>query len=102
MFLKLQKSATDSELVSLTNHTSKNVVIYSFIALSHRNYNGLKEIFFKHLNDSSLFSISGGCTESIHKVNLFMLNSIQPIQPQGSLNHMTEEEYQFFLKRINN
>lgn len=99
-YLKLEKLATDSELVILTKHKSTNVVIYAFNALSSRGYKNLQQIFLNHINDTAYFSIDAGCTGSFGQVNSYMLNYLKPGLYKGQINYITEEEYQRYLKLI--
>src|SRR5687767_12643894 len=52
-YLQLKDKATNEELVALTQHISKPVVIYSFDILWKRQYPDLKNIFLQHLNDTT-------------------------------------------------
>ena len=77
-FVKLTTSATDEELVLLTDHTSPAVRGYAFWALAKRKYADLKSIFVAHLDDKSPVLQKNGCMVGNESVISFMRQVVTP------------------------
>jgi hypothetical protein len=92
LYLKLKAKATNEELVSLTEHSFKPIVIYSFSILHSRGYKDIKTIFIAHLNDTSFYWTASGCTGFIERVNWFMLRKLNPGQNDNK-KYLKKEEY---------
>ena len=77
-FEKLYQSATNEELVELTNHPNAYVRVYSFWGLAKRKYDKLESIILKHKNDKALINTQEGCIGSAqHSVGV-MLTIVTP------------------------
>jgi hypothetical protein len=100
LYKKLKAKATDEELLSLTSDHSKTIVLYSFLVLYSRNYNGLKEVFLKNSKDTSDIWIAGGCTGVVDKVNTFMLRQLNPANMDSRQPYLTQEEYDNYLREF--
>ena len=81
-FSDLMLFASNEKLVSLTNHKSPIVRCYAFRGLVERKHGDFKNIFEKHLNDTShviLYSTSGFCLHEWNcSVRQYMLNELGP------------------------
>ena len=99
LYKRLKSKATTQELVELTNSTSTLVVVYAFDILQERNYDGLKNIFLDHVNDTTWFWTTGGCTGFIDRVNWFMLRRLKPIDGAAT-NGLTKFEYDSYCRRF--
>ena len=97
LYQKLGSKATDQELVALTKNNSKTVVLYSFLILYSRNFNRLKDIFIKNINDTSEVWIAGGCIGSLTKVNTFMLRQLNPAYMDSREPYISQDEYEKYL-----
>lgn len=64
LYKRLKAKATEPELVELTKAESALVVVYAFDILQERNYEGLKNIFLDHVNDTTWFWTAGGARAS--------------------------------------
>ena len=100
LYQKLNKKATDEELMLLTNDNSKTVVLYSFLILYSRKYNNLKEVFINHITDTSEVWIAGGCTSSITRINIFMLRQLNPAFMDSRQPYLKQEEYDNYIKKL--
>jgi hypothetical protein len=100
LYQKFKAKATDEELLSLTSDNSKTIVLYSFLVLYSRNYNGLKEVFLKNIKDTSYIWIAGGCTGVLDKVNTFMLRQLNPAYMDSRQPYLTQEEYDNYLREF--
>ena len=98
LFKRLESKATIEELVELTNYKSPVIVVYAFEILKSRNYQGLKNIFLSHPNDTAWYWTAGGCTGVLNRVNWFMLRRLRPIADQK--NSLTNAEYDLFCGRF--
>ena len=98
LYQKLNSQAKDNELVTLINDESKTIVLYSFLILYSRHYNGLKEIFLQKIKDTSEVWVAGGCTGSITRVNLFMLRQLNPAYIQQP--YLSQKEYDKYMKEF--
>ena len=100
LYKKLGAKATDQELLLLTDDSSKIIAIYSFLALYNRSYPGMKEIFLKHLTDSTEIWVAGGCTGYIARVNSLMLRHLNPAFLDSRTPYLTQEEHDRYAKQI--
>ena len=99
-YLKLQKRASDRELLALTNDNSKEIVIYAVTILHSRQYTDLKAIFFEHQNDTAWYWTASGCTGVLNRVNWYMLRLLRPDQGSNSKNSMTKDEYNLYCDKF--
>jgi len=71
--------STNEDLVYLTNHENQRIRYYAFLGLIDRNYPKIKEIFFKHENDTAfIYMTNGGCLRNYHNVNKLMIWELNP------------------------
>jgi hypothetical protein len=99
LYKRLKAKATTQELVELTKSTSALVVVYACDILQERNYEGLKNIFFEHVNDTTWFWTASGCTGFIDRVNWFILKRLKPID-SAAANGLTKAEYDLYCSRF--
>ena len=100
LYKQLENKATDTELLILTNDTSKTILLYSFTILFHRNFVRLKDIFIKYQNDKSEVWESSGCTGVLWKTNSYMLQLLNPKSKKSLNKYLTEQEYDDYFKKI--
>ena len=100
LYKRLAAKAVTEELVSLTNDSSRLIVLYAFNILSSRGYSGLKDIFLQHVSDTTEIWIAGGCTGAVVKVNSYMLSYLNPKYYQSSKVFLTKEEYDMYLALV--
>ena len=98
LYKKLNAKAKTQELLELTKSNSTLIVIYAFDILQDRNYDGLKNIFLDHVNDTTWFWTAGGCTGFIDRVNWFMLRRLKPIN--DGTQWLTKAEYELYCIRF--
>jgi hypothetical protein len=72
-FHKLVNSASDDELIYLTNHPDTVVRVYAFWGLAKRNYKDIITICKQHKNDTVPFVFMNGDAGVICNVNEFYL-----------------------------
>lgn len=77
-FLKLNESATDDELILLTDHAVPAVRGYAFWALAKRNYPDLRSIFVAHRDDKASVFQKNGCMVGNESVISFMKQVVTP------------------------
>jgi hypothetical protein len=94
---RLNKMATNEELVTLTNDSSKVIVLYAFANLSSRGYSELKDIFITHISDTASVWMAGGCTGTVTKVNSYMLNYLNPKYYPTDKAFLTKTAYDNYL-----
>ena len=99
LYKRLAAKASTEELVELTKSNSALLVVYSFDILQRRDYNGLKNIFLQHLNDTTWFWTASGCTGILDKVNWFMLSRLKPLDNSTEA-ILTKSEYDFYCNRF--
>jgi len=99
-YCQLKEKATDKELLILTDDTCKEIVIYAFDILYSRKNSTLKTIFLKHQNDTRSFWIASGCTGIADRVNLFMLDLLDPNRQNVEPGYMTKKEFDSFRKKL--
>ncbi len=99
-FKKFMATATDDELINLTDHDSATVRAYSFWVLAKRKNTKVKDLLSKHLNDSANFFYLSGCTGGEEKINEFYLNLLTPNYVDLSTLKLTPEEVANFQKKI--
>jgi len=92
-FTEIQKVATKSELLELTNHPSGVVRCYSFWALTYDNSNDLLPILIKHISDDENVSTMFGCIVSGEKVGDFFINLATPHCVDLNSKKLTSVEY---------
>ena len=100
LYIRLNAKATNEELVTLTNDSSKVIVLYAFDILSSRGYSGLKDIFISHVSDTTDVWMAAGCTGSVSKVNLYMLGYLNPKYYPTDKALLTQMEYDNYLALI--
>ena len=101
LYKRLNAKAKDLELVELTKSKSEVIVVYAFDVLRSRNYEGLKNIFLEHVNDTTWFWTAGGCTGFVDRINWFMIRRLKPVE--GTVkNYLTKNEYELFCSRFKN
>ena len=100
LYKRLDHLATDDELLALTKDSSNTILIYSFSILHSRNHSALKEIFVKHLSDTSTFHIASGCTGDTRQVNSFMFWKLSPPYYETSKIYFTKEELEKYDQLI--
>jgi hypothetical protein len=100
LYKRLNAKATNEELETLTNDSSKVIVLYAFDILSSRGYSGLKDIFVKHVSDTTDVWMAGGCTGSVGKVNSHMLGYLNPKYYPNDKALLTKTEYDNYLALI--
>ena len=100
LYKKLARKASDKEIVLLVGDSSKTIVLYSFLILYNRQYSGLKQIFLKHINDTSIVAIAAGCTGLITKVNTFMLGQLNPASSDSRQPYLKQNEFDLYVKDI--
>jgi hypothetical protein len=98
LYKRLKAKATEQELVELTKAKSAIVVVYAFDILQERSYEGMKNIFLDHANDTTWFWTAGGCTGIVDRVNWFMLRRLKPID--GVATSLTKAEYDLYCGRF--
>lgn len=77
-FEDLQKTATVSELIELTNHNNGVVRCYAFWDLIYKDSVNIFNIVKNHLNDDEIIDIQFGCMISEVKVGDFYLDLVSP------------------------
>jgi hypothetical protein len=100
LYKRLKAKATDQELVELTKTKSALIVVYAFDILQERNYEGLKDIFHKHVNDTTWFWTASGCTGFVDRVNWFMLKRLKPTD--SNTISLTKAEYDLYCSQFKN
>jgi hypothetical protein len=98
-YKKLIRIASNEELISLTNHTDKTIVLYAYSVLRKREYPNLKDIFLNNIADTSTIWVTGGSTGVIWRVNEYMLSSLDPNYSKGTL-YLSKEEFNSYQKQI--
>lgn len=100
LYQKLKRKATNAELIELTKSKSIIIFVYAFKILYSHEYVGLKDIFLRHINDSTLFWTAGGCTGFVEQVNWFMLQLLKPTNKDGSKTYLTKSEYKLYYNSL--
>lgn len=77
-FEELRKTATDKELIELTNHENSVVRCYSFEALTSRKNVDIFPILLKHLYDTSKIKTFSGCIMSSQLAGDYFVNVVTP------------------------
>ena len=77
-FEKLKKTASQEELIALTNHPNGVVRCYAFWALSHNISVDLLPIVLNHINDDELIKTQFGCIGSQEMVGDFFIDIATP------------------------
>jgi len=77
-YIRLNESASEDELVMLTDHNSPAVRGYAFWALAKRNYPDLRSIFMAHLDDKAPVFQKNGCMVGNESVISFMKQVVTP------------------------
>ncbi|MEZ5044976.1 MAG: hypothetical protein R2828_34075 [Saprospiraceae bacterium] len=75
-FEKMQREATDRELITLTSHINAAVRSYAIEALANRRNSETFEIIKAHLEDNEYISVFRFCSRSRQKVGDFYLNAV--------------------------
>jgi hypothetical protein len=86
----LRLTATDKELLGLTNDTNGVVRCYAFQALSERNTTKLFPIILQHLSDTGTVQTLYGCLVGFQKVGDFFLETITETENGNSLYQLTD------------
>ena len=79
-FVRLQKKATDKELILLTEHKNEAVRCYAFQALVMRNNGKCFEILKAHLTDNKYVKTFFGCTMrvGVDRVSDYFIQCVWP------------------------
>jgi hypothetical protein len=101
LYKRLKAKVTEQELLELAKAKSALLVVYAFDILQERNYEGLKNIFLDHVNDTTWFWTAGGCTGFTDRVNWFMLSRLKPLDGTAT-NRLTKSEYDLYCNRFKN
>lgn len=83
-FVKLQKKATDKELILLTEHKNEAVRCYAFQALVMRNNEKCFEILKAHLTDKKYVETFLGCIMSEERVGDYFIQCVWPPYDKNS------------------
>lgn len=100
LYKRLKADATTQELVELSKGKSALVVVYAFDILQERNYEGLKNIFNDHVNDTTWFWTASGCTGFVDRVNWFMLRRLKPTDNGNATGGLTKAEYDMYCSKF--
>jgi hypothetical protein len=94
-FTELQKKATQSELIALTNHPNGVVRCYAFWALSFNHSVDLLPIIIKHINDTTSIDKQFGCLGNTEQVGDFFINIVTPQYVDLNSKKLTKTEYEY-------
>lgn len=94
-FTELQKTATQSELIELTNDSNGVVRCYAFWTLSYDTSANLLPIVLNHINDTASVKTQFGCIESREKVGDFFINVVTPQYVDLRSKKLTATEYEY-------
>lgn len=100
-YKNLIKAATAEDLVYLTDDENPYIRYYAFIGLIEKNYPKIKEIYFKHKNDTEAISTTNGaCLNGSAEINDLMFWALDPKYShckfgftQDEYDKMSKEEY---------
>ncbi|WP_338378937.1 hypothetical protein [uncultured Flavobacterium sp.] len=92
-FETLKETATESELIELTNHPNGVVRSYSFWALSYNKNVDLFKIVKNHLNDDELISTQFGCIGGQEKVGDFYIQVLTPQYVDLDSKKLNEQQF---------
>jgi hypothetical protein len=93
-FEELQKKATQTELLELTNHPNGVVRCYAFWALSFNHSVDLFPILIKHIHDTTAIDTQFGCLGSTEQVGDFFINVVTPQYVDLNSKKLTNAEYE--------
>jgi hypothetical protein len=94
-FTELQNSATEDELVELTNYPNGVVRCYAFWALTYKPNAYLLPIVIAHIVDTSSVNTQFGCIGSREKVGDFFINLVTPQYVDLNSKKLTPPEYDY-------
>lgn len=94
-FTELQKKATQTELIELTNHPNGVVRCYAFWALSFNSSVDLLPIIIKHINDTTSIDTQFGCLGNTEQVGDFFINIVTPQYVDLNSKKLTKTEYEY-------
>jgi hypothetical protein len=94
-FEELQKKATQTELMELTNHPNGVVRCYAFWALSFNSSVDLLPIIIKHINDTTSIDTQFGCLGNTEQVGDFFINIVTPQYVDLNSKKLTKTEYEY-------
>lgn len=78
-YKNLIKVSTFEDLAYLTDNENPYIRYYAFIGLKEKNYPKIKEIYFKHKNDTeTICTTNGACLNSSTELNNLMLWALDP------------------------
>lgn len=82
-FMDLKNTASDQELIVLTNHPSTVVRCYAFDLLRKKRHKKVLEILKNHLKDTSFVFTQFGCIGGGSRVSDYMLRSVNPFSGEN-------------------
>ena len=94
-------TATDAELVALTDHKSTTVRVYAFDLLLGRKYAAIRSILDKHLTDNQSFRYRSGCLSTTNRVNHYFLSRLLLLADREKTFVLTTAEIEYYKKKIN-
>ena len=94
-FAELQKSATKSELIELTNHPNGVVRCYSFWALTYDTSINLLPIAIQHIPDNENVSTMFGCIVSSEMAGDFFISLVSPQYIDVNSKKLTAVQYEY-------
>jgi hypothetical protein len=94
-FEELQKKATQTELIELTNHPNGVVRCYAFWALSFNHSVDLLPIIIKHINDTTSIDTQFGCIGDTEQVGDFFIDIVTPQYVDLNSKKLTKTEYEY-------
>jgi hypothetical protein len=94
-FTELQKVATESELIELTNHPNGVVRCYSFWALTYDTSINLLPILITHISDDENVSTMFGCIVSSEKAGDFFIDLATPQYVDLNSKKLTTTQFEY-------
>ena len=92
-YINLLKVSTVEDLIYLTDNENAYVRFYAYLGLTEKNYPKLKDIYFKHKNDTdNVNTTNGACINGSMSINKLMLYQLNPNDPENK-HSFTENEY---------
>lgn len=93
-YKNLCDTATDAELVQLTDYSSNAVKCYAFQALGYKNNIDLFPILLKHLKDTTTIQTFCGCIISTHLTGDYFIDVVTPDRIGNEKYHISEKQKQ--------
>lgn len=94
-FTKLQKCATQNELIELTNHANGVVRCYAFWALSYDPSANLLPILVHHIPDTAAVDTQFGCIGGMSLVGDFLIDIVTPQHVDLRSKKLTPAEFEY-------